>query len=70
MEAEPVGVEPGRGGARWASSFVLRVEDTRVELLPQLMKLSEDEDGGVRLAAFDTVINLMELLDGGESSVG
>lgn len=38
-----------------------------MELLPELMKLTEDEENGVRLAAFDTIINLMEILDSGES---
>lgn len=45
-----------------------RVEDTRVELLPELMKLTEDEESAVRLTAFDTIINLMEIMDSGESS--
>lgn len=45
-----------------------RVEDTRMELLPELMKLTEDEESAVRLAAFDTTINLMEIMDSGESS--
>lgn len=38
-----------------------------MELLPELMKLTEDEENGVRLAAFDTIINLMEIMDSGES---
>uniref|UniRef100_H3CGT9 Protein phosphatase 4, regulatory subunit 4 n=1 Tax=Tetraodon nigroviridis TaxID=99883 RepID=H3CGT9_TETNG len=41
----------------------LRVENTRMELLPELMKLTEDEESAVRLTAFDTIINLMEILD-------
>lgn len=45
-----------------------RVEDTRMELLPELMKLTEDEESAVRLAAFDTIISLMEIMDSGESS--
>lgn len=39
-----------------------------MELLPELMKLTEDEESAVRLTAFDTIINLMEILDSGESS--
>lgn len=39
-----------------------------MELLPELMKLTEDEESAVRLAAFDTTINLMEIMDSGESS--
>lgn len=44
-----------------------RVEDTRAELLPELVELAEDEESSVRLAAFDTIINLMEMMDGGRS---
>lgn len=47
----------------------LRVDDTRTELLPELVELTEDEESSVRLAAFDTIINLMEIMDSGESSV-
>lgn len=50
------------------SFLSLRVDDTRTELLPELMELAEDEESGVRLAAFDTIINLMEMMDGGEPS--
>lgn len=46
----------------------LRVDDTRTELLPELVELAEDEESSVRLAAFDTIINLMEMMDSGESS--
>lgn len=46
----------------------LRVDDTRTELLPELVELAEDEESSVRLAAFDTIINLMEIMDSGESS--
>ncbi len=45
-----------------------RVDDTRTELLPELVELTEDEESSVRLAAFDTIINLMEMMDSGESS--
>lgn len=45
----------------------LRVDDTRTELLPELVELAGDEESSVRLAAFDTIINLMEMMDGGES---
>lgn len=43
------------------------MEDTRAELLPELVELAEDEESSVRLAAFDTIINLMEMMDGGGS---
>lgn len=46
----------------------LRVDDTRTELLPELVELTDDEESSVRLAAFDTIINLMEMMDGGESA--
>ncbi|KAL3979241.1 DNA polymerase delta subunit 2 [Sarotherodon galilaeus] len=39
------------------------VDDTRAELLPDLVELAGDEDSSVRLAAFDTIINLMEMMD-------
>ncbi|KAM8831699.1 serine/threonine-protein phosphatase 4 regulatory subunit 4 isoform 7-T7 [Spinachia spinachia] len=40
------------------------VEHTRNELLPELVELARDEEISVRLAAFDTIINLMEMIDG------
>ncbi|KAL6095417.1 ppp4r4 [Pungitius sinensis] len=40
------------------------VEHTRIELLPELVELARDEESSVRLAAFDTIINLMEMIDG------
>ncbi|XP_068198530.1 serine/threonine-protein phosphatase 4 regulatory subunit 4 [Antennarius striatus] len=40
------------------------VEDTRTELLPELVELADDEESSVRLAAFDTIVNLMEMMDG------
>lgn len=45
-----------------------RVDDTRMELLPELVELAGDEDSSVRLAAIDTIINMMEMFDSGESS--
>uniref|UniRef100_A0A3B4WA86 Protein phosphatase 4 regulatory subunit 4 n=1 Tax=Seriola lalandi dorsalis TaxID=1841481 RepID=A0A3B4WA86_SERLL len=39
------------------------VDDTRMELLPELVELAGDEESSVRLAAFDTIINLMEMID-------
>lgn len=46
-----------------------RVDDTRTELLPELLELAGDEESSVRLAAFDTIISLMEMMDGGESKL-
>lgn len=34
------------------------------------MELSGDEDSSVRLAAFNTIVNLMEVMDSGESPGG
>ncbi|KAM4521803.1 serine/threonine-protein phosphatase 4 regulatory subunit 4 isoform 3-T3 [Odontesthes bonariensis] len=42
----------------------LGMDETRTELLPELVELAGDEESGVRLATFDTIINLMELMDG------
>lgn len=53
---------------QFVSCRSLRVDDTRTELLPELVELTEDEESSVRLAAFDTIINLMEMMDSGESS--
>ncbi|KAM9356324.1 serine/threonine-protein phosphatase 4 regulatory subunit 4 [Pholidichthys leucotaenia] len=39
------------------------VEDIRTELLPELVELARDEESSVRLAAFDTIVNLMEMMD-------
>uniref|UniRef100_I3IUL4 Protein phosphatase 4 regulatory subunit 4 n=1 Tax=Oreochromis niloticus TaxID=8128 RepID=I3IUL4_ORENI len=36
---------------------------TGAELLPDLVELAGDEDSSVRLAAFDTITNLMEMMD-------
>uniref|UniRef100_A0A7N8WTY4 Protein phosphatase 4, regulatory subunit 4 n=1 Tax=Mastacembelus armatus TaxID=205130 RepID=A0A7N8WTY4_9TELE len=41
---------------------------TGTELLPELVELAGDEQSSVRLAAFDTIINLMEMIDSGESA--
>lgn len=35
----------------------------RAELLPDLVELAADEESSVRLAAFDTIIGLMEMMD-------
>uniref|UniRef100_A0A669C7U8 Protein phosphatase 4 regulatory subunit 4 n=1 Tax=Oreochromis niloticus TaxID=8128 RepID=A0A669C7U8_ORENI len=40
---------------------------TGAELLPDLVELAGDEDSSVRLAAFDTITNLMEMMDSGKS---
>ncbi|KAG7231713.1 hypothetical protein INR49_010466 [Caranx melampygus] len=48
------------------SCMSIRVDDIRTELLPELVELAGDEDSSVRLAAFDTIINLMEMIDSDE----
>ena len=53
---------------RFVTCHSLRVDDTRTDLLPELVELADDEESSVRLAAFDTIINLMEMMDGGESA--
>lgn len=53
---------------QFVSCRSFRVDDTRTELLPELVELADDEESSVRLAAFDTIINLMEMMDSGESS--
>lgn len=44
----------------------LRPEHTKAVVLPELVELARDEGSGVRLAAFDTIINLLEMFDSGE----
>ncbi|XP_036066531.1 serine/threonine-protein phosphatase 4 regulatory subunit 4 isoform X1 [Oryzias melastigma] len=39
-------------------------ENIRTELLPELVELAGDEENSVQLATFDTIINLMEMIDG------
>lgn len=46
--------------------FCLRVDHTKVEVLPELVELAQDEASTVRLAAFDTIINLLEMFDSGK----
>ncbi|TRY57017.1 hypothetical protein DNTS_023928 [Danionella cerebrum] len=39
------------------------LELTKIEVLPELVELAQDEASTVRLAAFDTIINLLEMFD-------
>uniref|UniRef100_A0A8C2GWH0 Serine/threonine-protein phosphatase 4 regulatory subunit 4-like n=1 Tax=Cyprinus carpio TaxID=7962 RepID=A0A8C2GWH0_CYPCA len=39
------------------------LDHTKVEVLPELVELAQDEASTVRLAAFDTIINLLEMFD-------
>lgn len=43
-----------------------RPEHTKAVVLPELVELARDEGSTVRLAAFDTIINLLEMFDSGE----
>lgn len=36
-------------------------------VLPELIELSSDEGSSVRLAAFETLVNLLDIFDTGES---
>jgi len=46
--------------------FCPRLDHTKVEVLPELVELAQDEASTVRLAAFDTIINLLEMFDSGK----
>ncbi|XP_023808634.1 serine/threonine-protein phosphatase 4 regulatory subunit 4 isoform X3 [Oryzias latipes] len=39
-------------------------DNYRTELWPELVELAGDEENSVQLASFDTIINLMEMIDG------
>ncbi|KAG9336566.1 hypothetical protein JZ751_002913, partial [Albula glossodonta] len=41
------------------------VEHTKAVVLPELVELARDEGSTVRLAAFDTIVNLLEMFDNG-----
>ncbi|KAI7799811.1 serine/threonine-protein phosphatase 4 regulatory subunit 4 isoform X1 [Triplophysa rosa] len=44
------------------------VDNTKAEVLPELVELAQDEASTVRLAAFDTIINLIEMFDSDDRS--
>uniref|UniRef100_A0A8C9TRT5 Protein phosphatase 4 regulatory subunit 4 n=1 Tax=Scleropages formosus TaxID=113540 RepID=A0A8C9TRT5_SCLFO len=44
------------------------MEHTKAVVLPELVELAQDEGSTVRLAAFDTVVNLLEMFDSGSFS--
>ena len=46
-----------------------RLEHTKAVVLPELVELARDEGSTVRLAAFDTIINLLEVFDSGKLSM-
>nr|XP_043904741.1 serine/threonine-protein phosphatase 4 regulatory subunit 4 isoform X2 [Solea senegalensis] len=39
------------------------VDETKTHVLPELTELAADEDGSVRLVAFDSIINLIDMID-------
>jgi len=46
---------------------VYSVDETKASILPELVELTNDEHGHVRLAGLDTVVNILSLLDTGQS---
>lgn len=46
-----------------------RTELTKSVVFPELIELSRDESSGVRLAAFETLVNLLDVFDAGKSHV-
>lgn len=47
-----------------------RTDLTKSVVLPELIELSRDEGCSVRLAAFETLVNLLDIFDTGKSSCG
>ncbi|XP_063998397.1 serine/threonine-protein phosphatase 4 regulatory subunit 4 isoform X3 [Pogoniulus pusillus] len=43
-------------------------ELTKTVVLPELVELARDEDSSVRLAAFETLVNLLDMFDAGDRS--
>lgn len=50
--------------------LLCRTDLTKSVVLPELMELSRDEGCSVRLAAFETLVNLLDVFDTGKSSCG
>lgn len=50
--------------------LLCRTELTKSVVLPELIELSRDEGSSVRLAAFETLVNLLDIFDTGKSSCG
>lgn len=46
--------------------FFCRTELTKNVVLPELVELARDEGSSVRLAAFETLVNLLEMFDAGK----
>lgn len=47
-----------------------RAELTKNVVLPELVELARDESSSVRLAAFETLVNLLEMFDAGKVGTG
>ncbi len=45
------------------------LEPTKSAILPELVDLSNDEESCVRLAALETIVSLLSLLDDGKSCI-
>lgn len=48
--------------------LLCRTELTKSVVLPELIELSGDESGSVRLAAFETLVNMLDMFDTGKSA--
>ena len=46
--------------------YCISLEPTKSTLLPELVDLSNDEESCVRLAALETIVSLLSLLDDGK----
>lgn len=46
--------------------YFCRTELTKNVVLPELVELARDEGSSVRLAAFETLVNLLEMFDAGK----
>lgn len=46
--------------------LLFRTELTKNVVLPELVELARDEGSSVRLAAFETLVNLLEMFDAGK----
>lgn len=42
------------------------IEQTKIVILPELVELARDEGSSVRIAAFDTIVNLLVMFDSGK----
>ena len=45
------------------------LQETRAAIIPELVELASDEEVAVRLAAFRTLVDMLDILDAGEAPV-